>query len=859
MALADQDPIRALPVAEQAVGLAHEQQDPAAVAVAERAWGHALVHCGELDDAIHHFRRSARSGERAGSPALVAEARMKLAYAVMERGRPRAALQEIDAALPDLAGASAGRARAQRAIILHVSGRLGEALAEFEVALRHMRGAGDLLGVQRMLINRALVHTARHAFGSAARDLAEAETLAHQLGRQLTVGLVANNLGQMETFRGDIPAALAHLDRAEQIITAHGAQLGTLYQDRAELLLSAGLVSEARVAADQAVLAYQREDRLMKVPEVRLLLAQAAHLSGHYSAAVVETRKARRVFLRQGRVVWAQLARLGTLRAQLAFGARPRLGSEQLAGLVASLTAAGWPTAAADARIVSARLAQSRGDPQAKVLLRQASESATGRGTAVLRARGWYARALLSQSGGDHRGAQRAVRRGLRLLEEHAAAMAATDLRAHAAVHRTELVELGLRLATRDGRLDSVFEWSERARASHLLMRPVRPPNQPQLARLLSELRAATSEGATPARLAELERRIRDHGRSTRASGGQRAEGPVRLAQLRPALGDWALVEYVALDGQLSAITVVDGRARLSALGPARVVNELIDRLPFALHRLARAGSSAPGLRAATTLLAAASSRLDEVLLRPLAEVSDRPLVLVPTGVLHSLPWSALPSCRGRPVTVSPSATLWQAATCRSAPAADRVRVVAGPQLAGAVAEARAVADIYHVPVLAGSTAGVEAVLDALASSGVVHLAAHGRLSRDNPLFSDVMLADGPLMAYDLERLATVPHTVVLAACDSGRSVVHTGDELLGLAATFLSRGAAQLVASVVPVPDAETAPLMVAFHRRLATGEEPAVALSQAQLEIGDGGPRSLAASAGFVCIGSGRSAPIG
>jgi CHAT domain-containing protein len=139
-----------------------------------------------------------------------------------------------------------------------------------------------------------------------------------------------------------------------------------------------------------------------------------------------------------------------------------------------------------------------------------------------------------------------------------------------------------------------------------------------------------------------------------------------------------------------------------------------------------------------------------------------------------------------------------------------------------------------------------------------VHLAAHGRLSADNPLFSDLLLADGPLVVHDLEQLPRVPHTVVLAACDSGRSAVRAGDELLGLSATFIARGAAQLVASVLPIPDAQTAPLMIAFHERLALGEAPAIALAAAQHQLGgEDDPAALAAAAGFVCLGAGSLTP--
>jgi len=865
--IADQDPGQGLIIAERAARQAHRERHATAAAIAERAWGHALLHCGELDDAIGHLRRSVDCGNRANSPTLVAEARLKLAFAILQRGRPRAALHEIDAALLELDGASAGRARAQRAIILHVIGRLDESLADYELALPVLRRTSDLLGVQRMLINRALVHTDRHAFRTAEQDLLEAERLAKQLGRELTVGLVANNLGLMESIRGDVPAALAHLDRAEQIIAAHGAQLGTLHQDRAELLLSVGVVSEARAAAERAVLAYQREHRMVKVPEVRLVLAHAAFLTGDWPEAVAQSRRAMRGFVGQERPEWAELARLATLRAQRAGGIRSRLSPPHVMTMVETLTTAGWPAAAMEARLVAAQLATQRGSADARPLLAQAAGMARGRRTAALRARGWYAQAVLKRSSGDLRGALRAARSGLRILTEHSPAIGATDLRVHAAVHRSELAGLGLRVAFERGQAEGVFEWSERGRASQLLLRSVRPPNDPELAGMLSELRAVVMEidkarGAGSAnslmsRQVGLERRIRDHTRLAAGDGAVGPAAPVSPANLSAALGDWALVEFFHLDGELYGITVVEGRVRMRRLGLMSVISDLANRLPFALRRLAlRQGRVESD--AVASLLRTAAARLDSMLLRPLVEVADRPLVVVPTGPVHSLPWSILPSCQGRPLTVSPSATLWRSATRRLAPSGP-VSVVAGPKLAGARTEAEAVAQIYGSTALTGNTATVDAVLASLSTAGVIHLAAHGRLSSDNPLFSEILLADGPLVVYDLERLPRVPHTVVLAACESGRSVVRAGDELLGLSVTFLTGGSAQIVGSIVPVPDAETAPLMVAFHGGIAAGEAPAAALAAAQLSLSGGDPRTAAASAGFVCIGSGVSAILG
>src|SRR5262249_54878990 len=154
---------------------------------------------------------------------------------------------------------------------------------------------------------------------------------------------------------------------------------------------------------------------------------------------------------------------------------------------------------------------------------------------------------------------------------------------------------------------------------------------------------------------------------------------------------------------------------------------------------------------------------------------------------------------------------------------------------------------------LTGPAATVATVATALNSAALAHLAAHAQISADNPLFSSLRLADGPLTVYDLERLDRVPSAVILAACETGRPVVYAGDELLGLAATFLAQGAQHIIASVVPIPDAQTVPLMTAFHQLLAAGHSVADSLGRAQRQVAEGETAALAAAAGFICIGAG------
>jgi CHAT domain-containing protein/tetratricopeptide (TPR) repeat protein len=852
---------RAAPVVAAAVRRARSEHDDHAASIAERAWGRALLQCGAVDKAIRHLRHSIEHAGRAAMPDLAGEARIPLAAALVQRGRPRQALREIDTAVRDLNGAGHARARAQRADILHQIGRLEQAQAEHQVAIRLLRGAGDRLNLQRTLVNRGILHTERHSFAAAEADLLEADRLARALGRDLAVGIIAENLGYLETLRGDVPAALAHLSRAEQVIGAHGGQLGPVFLDRSELLLAVGAPAEAQQDAERAVLAFQRERRGLLIPGARLVLAQAAFMARDWSTALDQARRARLEFTRQQRTEWAELAQLVIVRTGLG---QPgvRIRTSQLRHMLTTLTRSGWPAAALEAQLAASRLLIERGRlAEGHDLLAQAA-STRRRGPAALRARGWYAEALARQGAGDRRGAASAARAGLRILDEHSTSLGATDLRVYSAVHRTELAELGLRAALRHGRVHQVFEWAERGRASRLLHQPVRPPDDQVLADLLTELRATIRDAGGPnTRLAHrrvaLERQIRDRSRLHRGSAGGMLTAPVSVPILSTALGDQALIEFVQLDGTMFALSLVDGRLRKHELGPAAQLTDLIDRLPFALHRLARRDGGRQSRSAARALLADAASRLDALLLAPLPDLDGRTLAVVPTGTLHSLPWSVLPSCAGRAVTVSPSATLWHSASTRPRTASTEVAAVAGPGLTGARHEAVAVAEIHRSKAVVDDLATVDAVLALMRSAGVIHLAAHGRLATDNPLFSSLRLHDGPLVVYDLERQDRVPHTAVLASCDSSRSLVCTGDELLGLSATFIAKGAAQLVASVVPIPDAETAPLMMLFHRLLAAGRPAAAALAAAQRQLQDHDPGSIAAAAGFICMG-GQVGPL-
>jgi CHAT domain-containing protein len=238
-------------------------------------------------------------------------------------------------------------------------------------------------------------------------------------------------------------------------------------------------------------------------------------------------------------------------------------------------------------------------------------------------------------------------------------------------------------------------------------------------------------------------------------------------------------------------------------------------------------------------------------LVAPLAAgLGDRPVVIVPTGSLHGMPWAMLPQLRGRPVTVAPSAATWSALQSPRLAGRRKVGLVAGPRLRHATAELAALRALYPSAVtLAGRQATVTAVMDALDGASVAHIACHGHFRSDSPLFSSLELADGPLNAYELQRLRRAPSLIVLSACDLGTSDTRPGDELLGFAAALIGMGTRAIIASVVPVPDAGAKRLMISLHNRLVAGDSPSLALAKAQGRLSSRGNTQ----AGFVCLGAG------
>lgn len=844
------------------------QDDATCVALQAVALAHRMR--GDLDEAYRIMRLAIKSARARGLRRRAGQARTSLLPLLVDKGLTSAALAEAARAEADLLAEDVhpqvravdlARLRVNSGIVLQRTGRDAEALACFDEAQPVLRAAGEIRWEVVLLSLRGPLLAYRGHNRPAVEDLNRALLLAEAHGMHGRLTALHANLGFAAQRAGDLPEALSQLDKAILAAKTVGRGAHQVLPDRAETLLSAGLAREALTTALEAVDGLEGGGFAYDAAESRLIAARAALAARDPGTAGTLASQARATFSRQHRPNWSAWARHVELAAQFDAGQRTADLLRALLHNAARLERAGWLVTPQQGKLLAARTAQALGrTASAEELLEQVA-AVRYDGPAELRVLGWEAQSALCESRGDRAGAGRAVVQGLRIVEQYADTVGATDLRAGMAGLGAGLATAGLRLALAGDSARRILLRAEQHRATVLHRRPVRPPDDREFAARLAELRAVRDRidkealtGKDVAHLqvrgVRLEREVQQLARQ--APGAAHTRSPrFEAERLRSALGDRALVEYIRLDDDLHAVTVVDGRARHHRLGSYSAVLAELESLRFSLGRMAHRFGSPALQRAAVETFEHACRELDKALLAPLlGRIGQRELVLVPTGSLHALAWPLLPSCVERPVVVAPSARSWLRAA--SSPAPDlaspcgQVVLAQGPDLDHAEAEIEELARIYpRAKPLTGSHAGADAVRRALDGAALAHLAAHGQFRSDNPLFSSLKLADGQLTVYDLEGLERAPEVLVLSACDTALSGVQPGDEMMGMASAVFALGTRTLIAAVVPVGDQETRALMTQFHRRLAAGVPAARALARAQ--------RAVPEARGFICFGAG------
>ncbi len=744
----------------------------------------------------------------------------------------------------------------QRGLLLLRAGHFAPARVELQLA-------ADELPVDdperiKVLINRGVTSLRMGALGSAGEDFEASLTAAKAAGLAFEEAASIDNLGYLALLRGDIPDALRMAADAERILAPQSPWLaGVCARGRADVLMAAGLFTEAAEEYQRAVTVLTKPGHRQERGQAALGLAEIDRLRGSYSTARTWARRAARYFESRGAAGWSLLAELELTRIEAQV--RPRRAEQLASELEDRLIVQGLREEAASARLLRIRALLARG------LTAEADELASrplpgGRGTRMAnRMLAYEVRAQLHEAMGRTGLAQRTRRRGLRDLHGYQARFGSVDLLTAATRIGTDLAIDGLRAALSSGRAGAILEWSEQLRAS-ARMPSVRPPRDQTTADLLASLRhvqasqrSAKLDGESPdpawaGQAAILRREIRRQ--AWHATAEREVAKPVGLATLHDALGpDAVALALMTVDDRVHALTI-DGRSARHQDLCGVDVRDVILRVRADLDQLAKRRLPASMRARVVASLDSGLARIDTLLRTALgAQDIGGPVVIVPSGQASLIPWMLLPVLRQRLVCVVPSLTWWVGQRARGPLELGRREVhIAGPELDRALPEVLASAhSASTATVLTGDEATVGATLAAMDACDVLHVAAHGQHEPDNPLFSRLLLADGWLYGYDLDLVERLPTHAVLSACEAGMASIRPGEETLGLTAALLHGGCRSVISSVASVNDGEAERIAVAHHAALRRGDPPARALAEALVAGGPEFPAPL------VCFGLG------
>jgi tetratricopeptide (TPR) repeat protein len=837
--------------------------DPYEASVARQATGIVLRDSGDVNAGVRELRRALQLARQTGTAEREADVLGSLGTALVHTGRTADGLAAFDRAIQLSSGVLMGRVLHRRGIVLWVLGRFPAALNDFRRAVSALQRAGDQVWTARALSGRGLVYLGLGSPARADADFVAAGRLYAGTGQELEAVHTVFNRATVAFRFGDFPAALSFLDEAASRYGPLNVPIPFLSLDRCAVLLAAGLASEALAEADAAIgVIEQVHGQSTKKAELLVMAANCALAAAQPQAALDRARVAYRLFQSQ-QSAWGQ-AHAGLALAQARYAVGP--GSAQLlraASQVAIRLEALGSAEATQAHLLGGRVALDLGRRDEADHHLSAAAQSRRRGPPMARATGWLGEALRAEAAADPRRLLAACRRGLAVLDEFQFTLGASELRAQATAHGAELAVLAQRHAARAHRPRLLLTWSERWRATALAVPPVRPPADAGFADSLAALREITSrledarrQGTPSASLQRQQQRLERSVRATslRARGApDPGHSVINIPQLLDQLGTAQLIEIIDLDGVLHVLSCGAGRVRQFTAGRTEDAIRAADFARFALRRLAR---SQPGdnTGSALAILKAVGPQLQDTLLGPAAgDLGDRPVVVVPPGKLHMIPWALIPALCGRAFSVAPSAGAWLRAHSASPPGRRHVTLARGPGLVTDGAEVPVIAELYDdVTVLGGAEATAGRVLSALDGAWLGHIAAHGSFRADSPMFSSLRMCDGPLTVYDFEQLDRAPYRLILSSCDSGVQAPAGADELLGLVSSLLPLGTAGIVASVVPLNDYAVVPLMVGLHRYLRTGQNLAESMCNVRLGL-TGDQIQQATATSLVALGAG------
>ncbi len=727
-----------------------------------------------------------------------------------------------------------------RSVVLRNLGRFDEAVQTAEAALAQYQRLGETISAARARQSLAVTYYVMGRFNESLKlfEAARSDFLTDGRTRNTLMLdlMISDCLLSLRRFPEVIEKCRAARAYLEGLGDLYG--VGEAWRNEARAYAGMGQPEDALRALAEARRLFEAEGNPVAIADVDLLSAQLELSRGETQAALEKARACAEIYDQRGLPVWLARACAVACRACLALEDQAQAVEwlERLHELIArhNLPGLAYPSYKLDAEV-----AQVRGDLEGALAAYEQAMDALERLAGSLMIE--YRAGFIENKTGLYENAVEICleldnpQRGLQIAGR-AKSRALLDLLAYR-------VNLGISARSIEDQplVDELM--SLHAERNQMLRRWEAGEGFGQRG---EDQQILDNDEAAQRRLLAVEKRITEVWHQLLVRNAEYArEASLWQADNEPALPELEpgslLIEYFSIRGQALAFVAGNDKVRAIRLPATEAeLQRLLQLLWLNLRTTGRAGEKQAAVLSnnARGIL----GQLHRVLIAPLEVclAGAQSLMIVPHSSLHYLPFHALFDgnhylLEHYMVSYLPGASVLR--FCRETRAGTGQPVVMGHSFHGrlpfAVEEARMVAGKYASEPLLEEKATLDGFRTLAPEASLLHLAAHGSYRADNPLFSGIALQDGWLTTLDIFNTRLQADLVTLSACQTGRSVVGGGDELLGLMRAFLAAGAASLVASYWAVDDRSTAEMMAAFYENLSGGKSRRDALRQAQLAL--------------------------
>nr|MBA3288863.1 tetratricopeptide repeat protein [Acidimicrobiia bacterium] len=217
-----------------------------------RAMGNACRELRRVDESVEHLREAVAVATRLGDAELEGVCSMSLAASLSYSGDFDASMRVGRRAVELVDGDDRIAAMSQLAGVLQRVGRNDEARRLFTEALVLAEHSADRTLVVNLWANRGVLRGWAGEIDAAEEDTARALAVIEQQGWTKWAADLRHNLAWLAGRRGDLVEAFRRFDAAERTYESLGLTGASVFPDRCETLLAAGLTNEALALAERA-------------------------------------------------------------------------------------------------------------------------------------------------------------------------------------------------------------------------------------------------------------------------------------------------------------------------------------------------------------------------------------------------------------------------------------------------------------------------------------------------------------------------------------------------------------------------------------------------------------------------------